>query len=172
MFGRTLMLAAITRIVEVCYFVPSYATLVDPDDISEDTLADGIPPSRGMSSRSAGAKAWQHLPPFVSLIHCTFICRLPLIYTSCLSHPGEFHDTYRTPFDAQQSRADYFSCRQPMNNYNSYRVTEWITSPTSSSSTGKSLFVWSIVHRIHFFIENAVLHSYYTCLSYSSLTCT
>ena len=72
MFGRTLMLAALTRIVEVCYFVPSYATLVDTDDTSEDTLADGILPSRRMSSRSVGAKAWQHFPPFVGLFHCIF----------------------------------------------------------------------------------------------------
>jgi hypothetical protein len=68
MFGRTLMLAGLTRIIEVCYFVPSYATLGDlvaADDTSEDTLADG-PISRNiLSSRSAGAKAWQHLPPFL-----------------------------------------------------------------------------------------------------------
>jgi len=65
MFGKTLMLAALTRIFEVCYFVPSYGTLADPveDDTSEDTLADGSPISR--PTRSAGAKAWQHLPPFL-----------------------------------------------------------------------------------------------------------
>ena len=78
MFGKTLMLAALTRIVEVCYFVPSYAHMADPvaaDDTSEDTFTDRNPISRTqLPPRSAGAKAWQHLPPFVSTLpmYCTF----------------------------------------------------------------------------------------------------
>lgn len=68
MFGKTLMLAALTRIVEVCYFVPSYSALADPvaaADTSEDVFPDGAPLSTTLSPRS-GAEAWQHLPPFVS----------------------------------------------------------------------------------------------------------
>lgn len=64
------MLAGLTRIIEVCYFVPSYVAL-DPigDDTSEGTLTDDNPISRNASSsRAAGANAWQHLPPFVSII--------------------------------------------------------------------------------------------------------
>ena len=65
MFGKTLMLAALTRIVEVCYFVPSYSDPVTAADTSEDVFPDGTPLSTTLSPRS-GAEAWQHLPPFVS----------------------------------------------------------------------------------------------------------
>ena len=68
MFGTTLMLAGFTRIIEVCFFVPSYATISDPagdDDTSEHTLADG-PAGLSVSAKTAAARSWRHLTPFVS----------------------------------------------------------------------------------------------------------
>ena len=60
MFGRTLMLAGLTRIIEVCYFVPAISDQEDYTD--EHTLADG---SRSM--KKAAARSWRHLTPFVSV---------------------------------------------------------------------------------------------------------
>ncbi|KAI0315053.1 hypothetical protein OF83DRAFT_1062795, partial [Amylostereum chailletii] len=62
MFGWTLMLAGVTRIVEVCFVMPKYQPVGSvervADDQSEDTLMDGS------ESASAG-KTFRYLPPFM-----------------------------------------------------------------------------------------------------------
>lgn len=89
MFGRTLILAGLTRIIEVCYFVPSYTAV--QDYASENTLADG----GSKNLKYAAARSWGHLTPFVSVsshvvitcsepFSCTFFCS----YSSLL---GESH---------------------------------------------------------------------------------
>jgi hypothetical protein len=62
MFGYTLMLAGLTRLLEVCFIAPSH-TPVDgvEDDRSDHTLAEGTGPE-GV----AKGRAFRHLPPFVS----------------------------------------------------------------------------------------------------------
>jgi hypothetical protein len=63
-FGYTLMLAGLTRLVEVCFVAPSYSPADGvEDDRSDHTLADGT----GSESASASkGRAFRHLPPFVS----------------------------------------------------------------------------------------------------------
>jgi hypothetical protein len=67
-FGYTLMLAGVTRIIEIVAFVPSFAPLDQPasgDAASEHTLADG---SSKESVRELGGRSFRHLPPFVSCL--------------------------------------------------------------------------------------------------------
>ena len=72
-FGYTLILAGFTRIIEIC-FVPSPKALVDAegDTDSEHTLNDS--PSGPADSaivetpKMMAARAFRHLPPFVSLV--------------------------------------------------------------------------------------------------------
>ncbi|KAI0249682.1 hypothetical protein BJV78DRAFT_1324829 [Lactifluus subvellereus] len=61
-FGYTLMLAGLTRLVEVCFVAPSY-TPADgvEDDRSDHTLADGT----GESAVASKGRAFRHLPPFL-----------------------------------------------------------------------------------------------------------
>ena len=63
-FGHTLMLAGFTRMIEICFFVPSYSSEVPPDDgsQSEHTLAD----SYSNSGKAAASRVFRHLPSFVS----------------------------------------------------------------------------------------------------------
>jgi hypothetical protein len=71
-FGRTLMLAGLARIIEIC-FVPSKlaAEALDADGHSDHTLADSGSGSgyseNGDSGKAAAARAFRHLPPFVRL---------------------------------------------------------------------------------------------------------
>jgi len=71
-FGRTLMLAGLARIIEIC-FVPSKlaAEASDADGHSDHTLADSGSGSgyseNGDSGKAAAARAFRHLPPFVRL---------------------------------------------------------------------------------------------------------
>jgi len=61
-FGYTLMLAGLTRLIEVCFVVPSYAPMDGvEDDRSDHTLADGAGPEAFPKGR-----AFRHMPPFVS----------------------------------------------------------------------------------------------------------
>jgi len=62
-FGRTLMLAGFTRIIEICFFAPSYSSEGSPDDSieSEHTLTD----SYSSSGKLAASRAFRHLPPFL-----------------------------------------------------------------------------------------------------------
>ncbi|KIY63328.1 hypothetical protein CYLTODRAFT_360148 [Cylindrobasidium torrendii FP15055 ss-10] len=72
MFGYTLMLAGITRIIEIC-FVPNAAHLDPPsgDNQSENTLAEGArtpvfpPPDPEALAKASAARAFRHLPPFL-----------------------------------------------------------------------------------------------------------
>jgi hypothetical protein len=58
------MLAGFTRIIEICFFVPSYSSegLLDDSSQSEHTLADGY----SSSGKMAASRAFRHLPSFVS----------------------------------------------------------------------------------------------------------
>jgi hypothetical protein len=61
-FGYTLMLAGVTRLVEVCFVAPSYThTEGVEDNRSDHTLADG-----SESGSVPKGRAFRHLPPFVS----------------------------------------------------------------------------------------------------------
>ncbi|KAI0091561.1 hypothetical protein BDY19DRAFT_931111 [Irpex rosettiformis] len=69
MFGYTLMLAGVARIVEVSFIVPKYHPLTEghatPDDNhSEHTLTEGAP-SSGSVDYSKAESAFRHLPPFL-----------------------------------------------------------------------------------------------------------
>jgi len=66
------MLAGLTRLIEVCYFVPKILPaaeepMVPSDDSSDHTLAESRNSSRkdAKSASVAGATAWRHLTPFV-----------------------------------------------------------------------------------------------------------
>ncbi|KAJ7173687.1 hypothetical protein C8R46DRAFT_1083673 [Mycena filopes] len=75
MFGYTVMLAGLTRIMEVCFFSgPTKTELVDDDSHSDHTLAEPSPryppPSRYSppevdSGKIDAAKAFRHLPAFL-----------------------------------------------------------------------------------------------------------
>ncbi|KAJ7035556.1 hypothetical protein C8F04DRAFT_511307 [Mycena alexandri] len=75
MFGYTVMLAGITRIMEVCFFsAPTKADVVDDDSNSDHTLAEPSPryppPSRYPvpevdSGKIDAARAFRHLPAFL-----------------------------------------------------------------------------------------------------------
>ncbi|KAI0283630.1 hypothetical protein BGY98DRAFT_950867 [Russula aff. rugulosa BPL654] len=61
MFGYTLMLQGLTRLIEVCFVVPSYAPMDGvEDDRSDHTLADGAGPEASPIGR-----AFRHMPPFL-----------------------------------------------------------------------------------------------------------
>ena len=68
-FGNVLMLAGVTRIIEVCFIAPSFEKEPqqgsDNDNSSERTLA----PSGLINEhpRLAVVRAFRHLPPFVSV---------------------------------------------------------------------------------------------------------
>jgi hypothetical protein len=73
MFGHTLMLAGFTRILEVCFFVPSYANEISNDDnTSEHTLAEGVNPWTALTGKAAAARSFRYLTPFVSGSSTTF----------------------------------------------------------------------------------------------------
>ncbi|KAH6908915.1 hypothetical protein BKA70DRAFT_1279101 [Coprinopsis sp. MPI-PUGE-AT-0042] len=77
MFGRTLIMAGITRIVEVCYFAPKFKPLppsepLTDDASSEHTLAEsscsstlGKRDEDEKADKRAASEAWRHLPPFL-----------------------------------------------------------------------------------------------------------
>jgi hypothetical protein len=72
MFGYSLMLAGLARIVEVCFIPlpfspPSEIPPLDDND-SEHTLAPPAPKDAGISTKINAARAFRHLPPFVGII--------------------------------------------------------------------------------------------------------
>ncbi|TFK29592.1 hypothetical protein FA15DRAFT_663737 [Coprinopsis marcescibilis] len=86
-FGRALMLAGLTRIIEVCYFAPRFKPLgpnsgagattpheaipSGDDGASDRTLAEGPAGSSRedeKTSRSAASVAFRHLPPFLMIV--------------------------------------------------------------------------------------------------------
>jgi hypothetical protein len=99
MFGRTLIMAGITRIVEVCYFAPRFKPLPCPEPITDDassehTLAESCSSRLNKdededekANKQAAAEAWRHLPPFVrsailiniSFPHCSYLSYLSLL---------------------------------------------------------------------------------------------
>ena len=61
------MLAGFTRILEVCFFVPSYTSEIsDDDNTSEHTLAEGVNPRSALTGKAAAARSFRYLTPFVS----------------------------------------------------------------------------------------------------------
>jgi len=61
-FGYTLMLAGLTRLIEVCFIAPSFTPAADgvDDDGSNHTLADGAE-----AAAAPRGRAFRHLPPFL-----------------------------------------------------------------------------------------------------------
>ncbi|KAF9466205.1 hypothetical protein BDZ94DRAFT_252633 [Collybia nuda] len=74
-FGHTLMLAGVTRIIEICFFAPKTSgspEVVDDDNVSDHTLADAplrsprYPASQSNENgTNVAARAFRHLPPFL-----------------------------------------------------------------------------------------------------------
>jgi hypothetical protein len=67
------MLAGAARIVEICYFMPTYIPLpaeaiAGHDGSSEHTLADIPVKEEVVIAKAAAGRAFRHLPPFVSAI--------------------------------------------------------------------------------------------------------
>jgi len=77
-FGYTLMLAGLTRFIEVCFVVPSYAPTdgVD-DDRSDHTLAEGTAGAEAAAAAAHKERAFRHMPPFVSVCFFRFASRMP-----------------------------------------------------------------------------------------------
>ncbi|KAF8956933.1 hypothetical protein BDZ97DRAFT_141459 [Flammula alnicola] len=66
MFGNTLMFAGFARILEVCFFVPSYdAETSDDDNNSERTLADSTTPRNTSLAKAAASRSFRYLTPFL-----------------------------------------------------------------------------------------------------------
>ena len=62
MFGYTLSLAGITRIIEVCFIAHNDTTPGPWGDDANDTIPRGTPTSSGISP----LRAFRYFPPFVS----------------------------------------------------------------------------------------------------------
>jgi len=81
-FGHTLMLAGVTRIVEICFVPNRLADISDEDAHSEHTLADSGSGSgytgSGDSGKATAARAFRHLPPFVCLFTAGMCCQSSL----------------------------------------------------------------------------------------------
>jgi hypothetical protein len=151
MFGLTLMLAGVTRIMEVCFFsVQSKpADVVDDDNTSDHTLAEPsprypptsryVPPDTSSdSTKIAAAKAFRHLPAFVRL---SIQCRIffSLTASSAARRLGVY-DTYifAVPCQLTLYPTGCFSCPGLTRSCNSCTTTRWTMSPTSSSCSGAS----------------------------------
>jgi hypothetical protein len=79
-FGNTLMLAGVTRIIEIC-FVPN-TDISDGDGHSEHTLADSGS-GNGDGGKATAARAFRHLPPFVCPFDILGCQRLPSLLCIC-----------------------------------------------------------------------------------------
>lgn len=69
-FGHTLMLAGLTRIIEICFLPTRFApehSVSDNDNQSEHTLGSGSGDvgAGGENAKMNAARAFRHLPPFV-----------------------------------------------------------------------------------------------------------
>lgn len=102
LFGYTLGLAGVTRIIEICFFVPTFANsgvggsaLVPDDSNSDHTLADASLSPRepyaptadsviieAKEDKSAAGKVFRHLPPFVSSFEILFFTQKYSIFYS------------------------------------------------------------------------------------------
>jgi hypothetical protein len=65
MFGYTLMLAGLMRIIEICFITTSSSMGSLDDDESEHTLTSGINARGESRSKAKAGRAFRHLPPFV-----------------------------------------------------------------------------------------------------------
>ncbi|KIM44448.1 hypothetical protein M413DRAFT_442429 [Hebeloma cylindrosporum] len=88
-FGHTLMLAGFTRILEVCFFSPSYASEAPADDnTSEHTVAEGIHSRSALTGKAAAARSFSYLTPFLlvaagsAFLLYTFIVVLINLYST------------------------------------------------------------------------------------------
>jgi len=99
-FGRTLMLAGLTRIIEVCFVGPNDVVPdVYADDHSEHTLADNMPRyDRSFlpvsNWRSPSARAFRHLPPFLLVAAGLIFMSATDEETQYVSDNGMDHVTY------------------------------------------------------------------------------
>lgn len=82
MFGKSLMLAGLARLIEVCYFAPRFKPPPAPEPLEDDassehTLAESHTSiatkivndneDDEKASRQAAAESWKHLPPFLQI---------------------------------------------------------------------------------------------------------
>lgn len=88
-FGYTLMLAGLARIIEVCFIAPKFLPLGTiegvEDDQSEHTLAESTTQTSSREEGEIKGRAFRHLPPFVSLIlfSCNdMVCVEPMYWVS------------------------------------------------------------------------------------------
>lgn len=133
------MIAALARIIEVCFIVPKYAPLEEGDAHSEHTLAEGSK-DEGSVTATAG-RAFRHLPSFVRILsESVSIEALTKYLFSFSSAQGE--SIARSPSYLQ--RADRHpassSCLPRTRSSSSCTTRAWITSPTSSSCSGTPPF--------------------------------
>jgi len=82
MFGRTLILAGVARILEVIYFAPAVSQSLDTyDDHSDHTLADGTSALASHAStngaKASAAKVFRHFTPLVSQHYAAQGCTDP-----------------------------------------------------------------------------------------------
>ena len=59
------MLAGLTRITEICFFAPSYS-YEGPLDVNSQSERSTLADSYSSLGKVAAARAFRHLPPFVS----------------------------------------------------------------------------------------------------------
>ena len=83
-FGWTLMLAGITRIIEASFIVPKFLpdpSVVDGDSHSDHTLADsGAIKDDSITWVPAWGRPFRHLPPFVGFYSLTISNSIHSIY--------------------------------------------------------------------------------------------
>lgn len=72
MFGYTLMLAGLARIIDICFIATSSSTGSFDGNESEHTLASGINAHGELRSKAKAARAFRHLPPFVRVPSTVF----------------------------------------------------------------------------------------------------
>ncbi|KAH0836825.1 hypothetical protein J3R83DRAFT_8596 [Lanmaoa asiatica] len=68
MFGYTLMLAGLARIIDICFITTSLSTGSLDDNESEHTLTPGINAHGESRPKAKAARAFRHLPPLVRVV--------------------------------------------------------------------------------------------------------
>ena len=85
-FGDVLMLGGLTRIIEICFVVPSMdkeaPPIADSDRHSEQTLTG--PNTVVENPRISIVQAFRHLPPFVSVVVNIYIYAYIILLTGLL----------------------------------------------------------------------------------------
>lgn len=72
MFGHTLMLAGLARIIDICFITTNSPMGSLDDNESEHTLTSGINAHGDSRSKAQAARAFRHLPPFVRVPSIVF----------------------------------------------------------------------------------------------------